>query len=79
MFLGVLSLVTLMEETNREKMRQQLSRLLEEHRDLDDVIARIHDQVPFDQLQLQRLKKRKLMLKDLILKLESELLPDIIA
>ena len=79
LFLGVLSLVTLMEETNREKMRQQLSRLLEEHRDLDDVIARIHDQVPFDQLQLQRLKKRKLMLKDLILKLESELLPDIIA
>ncbi len=60
-------------------MRQQLTRLLEEHRDLDDVIARIHDQVPFDQLQLQRMKKRKLMLKDLILKLESELLPDIIA
>ena len=79
LFLGVLSLVTLMEETNREKMRQQLSQLLEEHRDLDDVIARIHDQAPFDQLQLQRLKKRKLMLKDLILKLESELLPDIIA
>ncbi|WP_322097211.1 DUF465 domain-containing protein [Pelagibius sp. Alg239-R121] len=68
-----------MEETDREKMRQQLTRLLEEHRDLDDVIARIHDQVPFDQLQLQRMKKRKLMLKDLILKLESELLPDIIA
>lgn len=68
-----------MEETDREKMRQQLTQLLEEHRDLDDVIARIHEQAPFDQLQLQRLKKRKLMLKDLILKLESELLPDIIA
>jgi len=60
-------------------MRQQLTQLLEEHRDLDDVIARIHEQIPFDQLQLQRLKKRKLMLKDLILKIESELLPDIIA
>lgn len=68
-----------MEETNQEKMRQQLTQLLEEHRDLDDVIARIHEQVPFDQLQLQRMKKRKLMLKDSILKLESELLPDIIA
>lgn len=76
---GRLPLVTLMEETNQEKMRQQLSQLLEEHRDLDDVIARIHEQVPFDQLQLQRMKKRKLMLKDSILKLESELLPDIIA
>lgn len=60
-------------------MRQQLTQLLEEHRDLDDVIARIHDQIPFDQLRLQRMKKRKLMLKDLILRLESELLPDIIA
>jgi hypothetical protein len=68
-----------MQDIDREKMRQQLTQLLEEHRDLDDVIARIHEQIPFDQLQLQRLKKRKLMLKDLILKIESELLPDIIA
>lgn len=68
-----------MEDTNRQKMRQQLTRLQEEHRDLDDVIARIHDQVPFDQLRLQRMKKRKLMLKDLMLRIESELLPDIIA
>lgn len=50
-----------------------------EHRDLDDVIARIADQAPFDQLQMQRLKKRKLGLKDQIAKLESQLLPDIIA
>jgi hypothetical protein len=50
-----------------------------EHRDLDDVIARIAEQAPFDQLRLQRLKKRKLALKDQISKIESELLPDIIA
>ena len=47
--------------------------------DLDDVIARVVERGPFDQLQLQRLKKRKLMLKDQISKIESELLPDIIA
>ena len=47
--------------------------------DLDDVIARIAEHRPFDQLQLQRLKKRKLLLKDQISKIESELLPDIIA
>ena len=46
---------------------------------LDDVIARVVERGPFDQLQLQRLKKRKLMLKDQISKIESELLPDIIA
>jgi hypothetical protein len=43
------------------------------------VIARVVERGPFDQLQLQRLKKRKLMLKDQISKIESELLPDIIA
>ncbi|MBT5266243.1 MAG: YdcH family protein [Rhodospirillaceae bacterium] len=50
-----------------------------EHRDLDDVIDRISEAVPFDQLQVGRLKKRKLMLKDQISRLESQLLPDIIA
>ena len=62
-----------------EALRAKLAILKTEHRDLDDVIARISERAPFDQLQLQRLKKRKLMLKDQILKIESELLPDIIA
>ncbi len=53
--------------------------LRSEHRDLDDAIARISETVPFDTLQVQRLKKRKLLLKDLIIKLESQLVPDIIA
>lgn len=60
-------------------MKRRLADLKTEHRDLDDVIARLLDKAPFDQLQLQRLKKRKLMLKDEISRLESRLLPDIIA
>jgi hypothetical protein len=62
-----------------EALKAKLAALKTEHRDLDDVIARIAERAPFDQLQLQRLKKRKLALKDQISKLESELLPDIIA
>lgn len=66
-------------QDSEEQMRHRLVLLQSEHRDLDDVIARIGEEKPFDQLQIQRLKKRKLGLKDEILKIESELLPDIIA
>lgn len=62
-----------------EVIRAKLETLRQEHRDLDDVIARLTEKAPFDQLQLQRLKKRKLVLKDLMLQLESRLIPDIIA
>jgi hypothetical protein len=65
--------------TDREELRRRLRALQSEHRDLDDVIARIAEQAPFDQLQIQRLKKRKLVLKDEISRLEDLLLPDIIA
>lgn len=64
------------ETTSLEK---QLEELQLEHRDLDDVIDHLIETRPFDQLQIQRLKKRKLMLKDQMSKLESRLLPDIIA
>ncbi|MEC7397490.1 MAG: YdcH family protein, partial [Pseudomonadota bacterium] len=50
-----------------------------EHQDLDQAIARIAEEPPFDQLHIQRLKKRKLILKDQIALLENQLLPDIIA
>jgi hypothetical protein len=60
-------------------MRVKLEELRSEHRDLDDVIQRLAETSPFNQLQIQRLKKRKLALKDQITKLESKLLPDIIA
>jgi hypothetical protein len=50
-----------------------------EHSDLDDVILRLSTDVSQDQLQLRRLKKRKLFLKDQIAKLRTRLIPDIIA
>jgi hypothetical protein len=67
------------ETTDRETLERQLEELKSAHRDLDDVIARITEEAPFDQLQIQRLKKRKLQLKDQMAKVESLVLPDIIA
>lgn len=64
---------------DREGLELRLAQLQSEHRDLDDVIARISEEAPFDQLQVQRLKKRKLQLKDHITRIQSLLLPDIIA
>ena len=62
-----------------QEIKQQLEELKSEHRDLDEAIARIAETPPFDQLHIQRLKKRKLILKDQIAILEDQLLPDIIA
>jgi len=62
-----------------EALKAKLAALKTEHRDLDEVIARLAERTPVDQLELQRQKKRKLLLKDQITKIESELLPDIIA
>ncbi len=66
-------------DNNIEALRQKLAELKSEHRDLDDVIAHIGETAPFDQVQIKRLKKRKLLLKDQIARIESKLLPDIIA
>ena len=60
-------------------LKDKLAELESEHRDLDDVIARITGNGPFDHLQVQRLKKRKLLLKDQIGHLRSRMLPDVIA
>ena len=64
---------------DQDILRRRLADLETEHRDLDDVIARISENVVFDQLQLQRLKKRKLRLKDEIARIRALLVPDIIA
>jgi hypothetical protein len=56
---------------------RQLVELRIEHRDLDAAIARLADDLHCDELQLKRLKKRKLMLKDAIARLESKLIPDL--
>ncbi len=60
-------------------LQEQLEALKSEHRDLDEVIDRLAADGSVNPLQIQRLKKRKLALKDQIAKLESRLLPDIIA
>ncbi len=65
--------------TDQGTLQAKLAELQSEHRDLDDVIARIGEEAPFDQIQLQRLKKRKLHLRDEITRIENLLLPDIIA
>ena len=58
-------------------LRGRIEQLYLEHRDLDDVISRLLETTPHDQLQVQRLKKRKLFVKDQITVLEGQLTPDI--
>lgn len=65
-------------EEERE-LREQLARLLQEHRDLDSAIEALQDAPGSDLLQVQRLKKRKLYLRDRITFIEDQLTPDIIA
>ena len=62
-----------------EGLKQRIHQLHIEHRDLDDVISRLSHSPAQDQIQLQRLKKRKLFLKDQIAMLERQLEPDISA
>ena len=64
---------------DEETLAVRLAELQSEHRDLDDVIRRIERDGPAGRLQMQRLKKRKLHLKDQISWIEKQLLPDIIA
>jgi hypothetical protein len=60
-------------------LRAKLAQLGQEHRDLDNAIAALMETGARDQLQITRLKKRKLQLKDEISKINDQLLPDIIA
>jgi hypothetical protein len=66
-------------EEEKAQIRQRLQALEIEHHDLDYVIDRLVGDPAQDQLQLQRLKKRKLLLKDQIQRLRARLIPDIIA
>jgi len=67
--------------TNEEEreLREQLARLQQEHRDLDAAIAALASSPGSDIIQVQRLKKRKLALRDKIRQIEDQLTPDIIA
>ena len=64
-------------ETETFRRLERLRELRIEHRDLDDVIHRLQMDIYVNEVQLRRLKKRKLMLKDQIARLESELIPDL--
>jgi hypothetical protein len=63
----------------QEKLQDLLMQLKAEHRDLDDAIHALSMRSVPDMVQIQRLKKRKLVLRDEIMRVESKLLPDIIA
>lgn len=65
--------------TDRDSLLRKLHHLRSEHRDLDTAIARYADSTAVDQIYMQRMKKRKLLLKDEIAWIESRLIPDDIA
>lgn len=67
------------EDEEHDAVAAELNRLRMEHRDLDAAIGALEDLATADQLQVQRLKKRKLYLRDRISYLEDQLTPDIIA
>ena len=70
---------TRMPELSEHEIRQELAQLRQEHSDLDAAIEAMMETGKADHLQVQRLKKRKLILKDRMSALEDMLLPDIIA
>jgi len=65
------------DEASQQAIRQRLEELKVEHKDLDEIIQRLAIDPLVDQLQLRRMKKRKLALKDMISRLQSKLIPDI--
>lgn len=68
-----------MPETTKEELEAQIADLKNEHRALDEELSQLVDDHLVDDLQIQRLKKRKLHLKDSIAQLETELTPQITA
>jgi hypothetical protein len=68
-----------MNEQERRELLAELERLKQEHRDLDAAIEALLATPGFDRLQVQRLKKRKLQLRDRISRIDDQLFPDIIA
>ncbi len=67
------------EDPETAAIRAELARLRQEHQDLDAAVLALHAMIHPDQLQVARMKKRKLVLRDQIAKLENRLTPDLIA
>lgn len=65
------------EEERVKSIQARIMELQLEHRDLDDVVARLSQDPAVDELRIKRLKKRKLQLKDMIARLKSQLIPDL--
>jgi len=76
---GGTAIKAVMTEEEERELRAQLARLQQEHRDLDAAIAALQESPGSDLIQVQRLKKRKLLLRDRITYIEDQLTPDIIA
>ncbi|MEM7468063.1 MAG: DUF465 domain-containing protein [Pseudomonadota bacterium] len=66
-----------MSEQSHKSIQRRILELQEEHRDLDQIVETLTNQGGYDQLLISRLKKRKLVLKDHISKLKSDLIPDL--
>jgi len=64
-------------QVDTEQVERRIEALTLEHRDLDDVIFHLQQLPTADRLQIQRLKKRKLVIKDMIEKLRDQLIPDL--
>lgn len=62
-----------------QELEEKLAELEREHKDLDDIIDRLRNTPPVDFLQMKRLQKKKLFLKDQIQQIRSDIIPDIIA
>ena len=68
-----------MSALDQERLKEKLEELRTEHRDLDEAILRLTNDAVHDMIALQRMKKRKLVIKDMMIKLESMMIDDIIA
>ena len=62
---------------DKEQVERRIEALMLEHRDLDEVIYHLHEIPTADRLHIQRIKKRKLIIKDMIEKLRDQLIPDL--
>jgi len=79
MFNEALRAAAAMSQDDESELRAELAQLRQKHRDLDAAIGALHNSPGSDLLQVQRLKKRKLQLRDRIIQIEDQLTPDIIA